>query len=38
MGFLTTNGMLMTYDDYKAKIKCYKGRGIGQLANLLSIH
>jgi hypothetical protein len=34
MGFLTINGMLMTYDEYKSKVKCYKALGLRQYTNL----
>jgi len=38
MGFLTVNGMLMTYDEYKHKIKCYNALGLMQFANLYNIY
>lgn len=34
MGFLTINGMLMTYDEYKGKVECYKTLGLRQYAKL----
>lgn len=37
MGFLTINGMLMTYDEYKSKVNCYKQIGLRQFANYYSI-
>lgn len=38
MGFLTINGMLMTYDEYKSKAKCYKALGLRQYMNLHNIY
>lgn len=38
MGFLTVNGMLMTYDEYKMKVNCYKQVGLRQFAHLYAIH
>ena len=38
MGFLTVNGMLMTYDEYKEKINCYRTFGLLQFAKLYGIH
>jgi hypothetical protein len=37
MGFLTINGMLMTYDEYKSKVNCYKQVGLRQFANYYNI-
>lgn len=37
MGFLTINGMLMTYDEYKSKTKCYSTLGLRQFSKLYSI-
>lgn len=34
MGFLTVNGVLMTYDEYKSKIRCYNRIGMVQFQNL----
>ncbi len=28
MGFLTVNGMLMTYDEYRKKTVCYNKLGV----------
>ena len=38
MGFLTINGMLMTYDEYKSKAKYYKALGLRQYMNLHNIY
>lgn len=38
MGFLTINGMLMTYDEYRTKTKCYNALGMMQFANLHNTH
>lgn len=38
MGFLTVNGMLMTYDEYKNKIKCYNRLGMHQFSQLYKQH
>lgn len=38
MGFLTVNGMLMTYEEYKTKTTCYNMLGLMQFANLYNIH
>lgn len=38
MGFLTINGMLMTYDEYKTKTTCYKALGMMQFVNLHNIY
>lgn len=38
MGFLTVNGMLMTYDEYKHKTRCYNALGMMQFANLYNIY
>ncbi len=38
MGFLTVNGMLMTYDEYRKKTVCYNKLGIMQFVNLYNIH
>lgn len=38
MGFLTVNGMLMTYDEYKHKTRCYNALGVMQFANLHNIY
>lgn len=38
MGFLTMNGMLMTYDEYKNKIKCYNRLGMHQFSQLYKAH
>lgn len=37
MGFLTVNGMLVTYNEYRDKICAYKALGLRQYANLHSI-
>ena len=34
MGFLTVNGMLLTYDQYKGKTKCYNALGMKQFSDL----
>ena len=38
MGFLTVNGMLMTFDEYKQKCEHYKTLGLRQYSNLHSIY
>lgn len=38
MGFLTTNGMLLTYDQYKNKTRCYNALGLKQFTTLYSKH
>ena len=38
MGFLSVNGNLMTYDEYKKHILSYKKRGIMQFAKLFKLH
>jgi hypothetical protein len=38
MGFLTINGTLVTYDEYKQKISCYKQVGLRQFAHLYQTH
>ena len=40
MGFLTVNGVLMTYDEYKCKHlqQLYKMHGLMQFVKLYSIH
>jgi hypothetical protein len=37
MGYLTVNGMLMTYEEYKTKTRCYNALGAMQFANLYNI-
>ena len=38
MGFLTVNGHLMTYDEYKHLINLYRAHGILQFMKLYNIH
>ena len=38
MGFLTVNGHLMTYDEYKHLINLYRAHGILQFMRLYNIH
>ena len=38
MGFLTVNGHLMTYDEYKYMINLYRAHGIMQFMKLYSVH
>ena len=38
MGFLTVNGVLMTYDEYKHLQQLYKIHGLMQFVNLYNIH
>ena len=38
MGFLTNDGRLLTYNEYKDKIEQYKEHGIKQFINLFNCH
>jgi hypothetical protein len=38
MGFLTVNGMLLTYQEYKKLIEHYKTHGLLQFLRLYDIH
>lgn len=38
MGFLTVNGHLMTYDEYKHLINLYRAHGILQFMKLYNVH
>ena len=38
MGFLTVNGNLMTYDEYKHLINLYRAHGIMQFMKLYNVH
>jgi len=38
MGFFTTLGHLLTYNDYKNHTKCYKKAGLIQFSNLIKAH
>mmetsp|Transcript_36628 Transcript_36628/g.44778 ORF Transcript_36628/g.44778 Transcript_36628/m.44778 type:complete len:89 (+) Transcript_36628:206-472(+) len=38
MGFLTVNGHLMTYDEYKHLINLYRAHGILQFMRLYNVH
>ena len=38
MGFLTVNGVLMTYDEYKHLQDMYKRHGLMQFVKLFNIH
>jgi hypothetical protein len=38
MGFFTTLGYLMTYNEYKEHVKCYKRAGLIQFTNLIKAH
>lgn len=38
MGFLTVNGNLMTYDEYKHLINLYRAHGIMQFMKLWNVH
>ena len=38
MGFLTVNGMLLTYQEYKKLIEHYKVHGMLQFLKLYSLH
>ena len=38
MGFLTVNGILMTYDEYKHLTQLYKMHGLMQFVKLFNIH
>ena len=38
MGFLTVNGVLMTYDEYKHLQQLYKMHGLMQFVKLWNIH
>jgi len=38
MGFLTVNGNLMTYDEYKHLIDLYRAHGILQFVRLYDVH
>ena len=38
MGFLTVNGHLMTYDEYKHLINLYRAHGIMQFMKLYNVH
>ena len=38
MGFLTVNGHLMTYDEYKHLVNLYRAHGILQFMKLYNVH
>ena len=38
MGFLTVNGQLMTYDEYKHLVNLYRAHGILQFMKLYNVH
>ena len=38
MGFLTLNGQLMTYDEYKHLVNLYRAHGILQFMKLYNVH
>lgn len=38
MGFLTINGVLMTYSEYKHMLQLMKMHGVMQFVNLYNIH
>ena len=38
MGFLTVNGVLMTYSEYKHMLELIKMHGVMQFVNLYNIH
>ena len=38
MGFLTVNGQLMTYDEYKHLINLYRAHGLLQFMKLYNVH
>ena len=38
MGFLTVNGHLMTYDEYKQVINLYRAHGILQFMKIYNVH
>jgi hypothetical protein len=38
MGFFTTLGYLMTYNEYKEHVNCYKKAGLKQFENLIKAH
>lgn len=38
MGFLTVNGQLMTYDEYKHLINLYRAHGLLQFMKLWNVH
>ena len=38
MGFLTVNGKLMTYDEYKHLVNLYRAHGVMQFMKLYNVH
>ena len=38
MGFLTVNGQLMTYDEYKHLVNLYRAHGLLQFMKLYRVH
>jgi hypothetical protein len=38
MGFLTINGMVLSFDEYKERVQYYKDKGIEEFLSLYKVH